>query len=341
MSQFGLGASNSHWGYGSAPYSPYLTGAAAGLAGSCASTGVGFNTPALGFSADQGSTTAHDAFASPSTVSSLLPDTTTATADLDQHLGLVSAQQQQQQHGGGVGHHQTGAADTTGSAGANTANGAAGGTSNGAGNPQQQQQQERVGSAGSAGSSAAGLLVPRYPSSADFGLVTSGPRSLSDSSAGESPVGSSDDLLGAGQHNGGAAPSFSSLVPGHHHHHHHHQAATTGGAAAAPYASSGGSNLYLGAPVLPASLLYSQLYSAASGHQNHHHHHHHHQFHHPLHHHHHHQDLTGATATDAIAPSVAGPFAVTAPSDGGPPLGWQGEKPEGWGGGAATSPGRR
>ncbi|XP_049855483.1 protein lozenge-like, partial [Schistocerca gregaria] len=304
MSQFGLGASNSHWGYGSAPYSPYLTGAAAGLAGSCASTGVGFNTPALGFSADQGSTTAHDAFASPSTVSSLLPDTTTATADLDQHLGLVSAQQQQQ-HGGGVGHHQTGAADTTGSAGANTANGAAGGTSNGAGNPQQQQQ-ERVGSAGSAGSSAAGLLVPRYPSSADFGLVASGPRSLSDSSAGESPVGSSDDLLGAGQHNGGAAPSFSSLVPGHHHHHHHHQAATTGAAAAAPYASSGGSNLYLGAPVLPASLLYSQLYSAASGHQNHHHHHHHHQFHHPLHHHHHHQDLTGATATDAIAPSVAG-----------------------------------
>ncbi|XP_049772520.1 homeobox protein OTX1-like [Schistocerca cancellata] len=250
MSQFGLGASNSHWGYGSAPYSPYLTGAAAGLAGSCASTGVGFNTPALGFSADQGSTTAHDAFASPSTVSSLLPDTTTATADLDQHLGLVSAQQQQQH--------------------------------------------------------AAGLLVPRYPSSADFGLVASGPRSLSDSSAGESPVGSSDDLLGAGQHNGGAAPSFSSLVPGHHHHHHHHQAATTGAAAAAPYASSGGSNLYLGAPVLPASLLYSQLYSAASGHQNHHHHHHHHQFHHPLHHHHHHQDLTGATATDAIAPSVAG-----------------------------------
>lgn len=114
-----------------------------------------------------------------------------------------------------------------------------------------QQQSERA----SSGSSNSGLLVPRYPGTADFGLGT---RSLSDSSAGESPVG--DDLLGGSTTTGNSFPC------------------ATGGSF--PQYSGSGSNLYLGTPVLPASLLYSQLYNAAN--QNHA------QFHHLHHHHHHH-----------------------------------------------------
>lgn len=48
MSQFGLSSANSHWGYSSASYSPYLTGS--GLS-SCGTTSAAqFNNPALGFS---------------------------------------------------------------------------------------------------------------------------------------------------------------------------------------------------------------------------------------------------------------------------------------------------
>lgn len=48
MSQFGLGSTNSHWGYSSAGYSPYLT--SSGLS-SCGTTTAAsqFNNPALGF----------------------------------------------------------------------------------------------------------------------------------------------------------------------------------------------------------------------------------------------------------------------------------------------------
>lgn len=120
-----------------------------------------------------------------------------------------------------------------------------------------QQQSERT----SSNSSNSGLLVPRYPNSSDYGLGT---RSLSDSSAGESPVG--DDLLGG---NTNSSNSFSCSAAG----------------SFSQYSSSG-SNLYLGTPVLPASLLYSQLYNAAN--QNHA------QFHHLHHHHHHHH----SSATD-------------------------------------------
>lgn len=49
MSQFGLGASNTHWGYGSAAsaYSPYL--ASSGLSSCTTPTSAQFNNPALGF----------------------------------------------------------------------------------------------------------------------------------------------------------------------------------------------------------------------------------------------------------------------------------------------------
>ena len=80
MGQFGLSATNSHWGYGAAtPYSSYL--GPAGALGSCAAAGGGFNAPALGFSTaaataasdlnggGQGAT-AHDTFGTASAVSS-------------------------------------------------------------------------------------------------------------------------------------------------------------------------------------------------------------------------------------------------------------------------------
>lgn len=95
-------------------------------------------------------------------------------------------------------------------------------------------------------SHSASLLVPRYSSNhTDFSL--SGPRSLSDnSSAAESPV--QDDLLtqsslGVNHVNNTNFPLHQNMTP------------TT-------YSSSNCNNsLY---PVLPASLLYSQLYSAAN-----------------------------------------------------------------------------
>ncbi|KAJ9573924.1 hypothetical protein L9F63_008697, partial [Diploptera punctata] len=256
MGQFGLSATNSHWGYGAAtPYSSYL--GPAGALGSCAAAGGGFNAPALGFSTaaataasdlngGQGAT-AHDTFGTASAVSSLLPDTTGTGAgagvpgtDLDQHLGALVTPHNS--------HHQT----------AGSSNATSGG----------------------------GLLVPRYPgvgsasvtvSTTDFGL--GGPRSLSDSSAGESPVGSEEILptVGAGGVTGTNGTSFSSLMSGHHHNQQGYGSGSTNAAA----------GLYLSTPVLPASLLYSQLYSAASSHQNH-------QFHH-LHHHHHHHAATAST----------------------------------------------
>lgn len=48
MSQFGLGSANSHWGYSSANYSPYLTGS--GLSTCGTTSAAQFNNPALGFS---------------------------------------------------------------------------------------------------------------------------------------------------------------------------------------------------------------------------------------------------------------------------------------------------
>ncbi|KAF7280608.1 hypothetical protein GWI33_005707 [Rhynchophorus ferrugineus] len=87
MTQFGLTTTNSHWGYGAAgAYSPYFTPS---TLGSCTASTTQFNTPALGFSgATPDQTSTQDAFNSSSTVSTLIPDT--STTDLDQHLGLIS-----------------------------------------------------------------------------------------------------------------------------------------------------------------------------------------------------------------------------------------------------------
>jgi hypothetical protein len=79
MGQFGLSATNSHWGYSTAnPYSSYL--GPAGALGSCAAAGGGFSAPALGFSTAAstaasdlnggGQGGAHDSFGAASAVSS-------------------------------------------------------------------------------------------------------------------------------------------------------------------------------------------------------------------------------------------------------------------------------
>ncbi|KAJ0174572.1 hypothetical protein K1T71_009680 [Dendrolimus kikuchii] len=93
-----------------------------------------------------------------------------------------------------------------------------------------------------------GTLLPRYNNNTDYSLST-GPRSLSDnSSQPESPV--QDDLLTSNttniSHNHSNSSNFSSLM----------------GSQNSTYGSSNCNNsLY---PVLPASLLYSQLYTAAN-----------------------------------------------------------------------------
>ncbi|KAL1464496.1 hypothetical protein WDU94_004138 [Cyamophila willieti] len=84
----------------------------------------------------------------------------------------------------------------------------------------------------------------------DYLNISSGPRSLSDSSTAESPVGNNaDDIILPNQmSNGHHMSSMASSFHHHHVHHHHH--------------NPGYHSTY---PVLPASLLYSQLYSHAGG----------------------------------------------------------------------------
>ncbi|XP_034239934.1 runt-related transcription factor 1-like isoform X2 [Thrips palmi] len=264
MSGFGLTSAAPHWGYSAAnPYSPYL---GQGLT-SCAAT-TGFNTPAIGF----GTTDNHADFGSTSTVSSILPESTGGVAsDLEQQLGLVTSPAPNNL---GTLHHNNNIPNNNNNTTTNNNN------------------NNNTGAAVSPLGRASSPL--KYP---DYGF-TSGPRSLSDSSQAESPL-SEEILPSIGAPNSGLANGLNGL----------HQAGAAGagaGAGAAPNSmvmgghhqagatcNGSASNLYLGAPVLPAAsaILYSQLYSAASGHhQNSH------QFHHHLHHHHHGSaDLLGAS----------------------------------------------
>ncbi|CAH0388468.1 unnamed protein product [Bemisia tabaci] len=91
------------------------------------------------------------------------------------------------------------------------------------------------------------LLFPKY-GTADF---MAGPRSLSDSSTADSPGGSEDVLLPAPAP---APPAPAPATNGHFHHHHHHHHAGSHGYTSHPAHY----------PVLPASLLYSQLYNSSS-----------------------------------------------------------------------------
>ncbi|KAJ1525815.1 hypothetical protein ONE63_009018 [Megalurothrips usitatus] len=251
MSGFGLTSAAPHWGYSTAnPYSPYLgQGLGQGLT-SCAA-GSGFNTPAIGF----GTADNHADFGSTSTVSSILPEASGGVAsDLEQQLGLVSPPTPNN-----ILHHNN--IPNNNNNNSTTAN-----------------NNNNNGSAVSPLGRASSPL--KYP---DYGFA-SGPRSLSDSSQAESPLGS-DEILpslggpggGSGLGNGlsnqvaGAGPGAGPGAGGGGMLHHHQPAACNGSTP----------NLYLSGPVLPSAILYSQLYSAASGHhQNSH------QFHHHLHHHH-------------------------------------------------------
>ncbi|XP_065087070.1 myb-like protein A isoform X2 [Ochlerotatus camptorhynchus] len=228
MSQFGLGTANSHWSYStSGPYSPYLT--------SCTTpTAAQFNNPALGFTCSSGEQNAGQDFTSTGRdCVPMLPDST--AADLDQHLSSL------------VGTQQTAQMTHPSLMTTNGSSNPAGNGSNGNGVTAQANTITTTNGSN-------GLLVPRYQSNSsnnDYALHTSqsGPRSLSDSSQAESPV--QEDLLSSNTPNlGGAAnQNFSSLVV--------NQSQSN-------YGSSGGScngSIY---PVLPASLLYSQLYTAAN-----------------------------------------------------------------------------
>ncbi|XP_055546991.1 probable serine/threonine-protein kinase MARK-A isoform X3 [Wyeomyia smithii] len=229
MSQFGLGTANSHWSYSSTgPYSPYLT--------SCTTpTAAQFNNPALGFTCSSGEQNAGQDFTSAGRdCVPMLPDST--AADLDQHLSSL------------VGTQQTAQMTHPSLMGGNGSTNAAGNGTNGSGVTSQ-------GNSITTTNGSNGLLVPRYQSNSsnnnEYSLHTSqsGPRSLSDSSQAESPV--QEDLLTSNTPNlgGSANQNFSSLVVNQ---------------SQANYGSSGGScngSLY---PVLPASLLYSQLYTAAN-----------------------------------------------------------------------------
>uniref|UniRef100_A0A1B0A2N8 Runt domain-containing protein n=1 Tax=Glossina pallidipes TaxID=7398 RepID=A0A1B0A2N8_GLOPL len=270
VSQFGLGAGNTHWGYGSASaYSPYLAGS--GLSSCTTPTSAQFNNPALGFTCSSNDQTNNQDFtgggSSQRDCVPMLPDST--ATDLDQHLSnLVGSTTGQMTH-----HSLLGSSGQTSIS--STVNG------------------------GSTGAGTNSILVPRYHTNSnnDYNVHSSqtGPRSLSDSSQAESPV--QEDLLstntpnlggtngnsatnGTGNSNGagstgsannnslvGANQNFSGIV----NQTQNAAAAYGSGAGAGVGGVSGGHAGATGAgcngslyPVLPASLLYSQLYTAAN-----------------------------------------------------------------------------
>lgn len=248
MGQFSLGTPNSHWGYGSAgPYSPYLTGS--GLSSCATPSAAQFNNPALGFTCTTDQTATQDFTTSrecvPSKLMTILYLTlsiiiwlttiilkfvcvvlpdSTAT-DLDQHLSnLVGTPPSSQMP------HQNLIAGTT-------------------------TQTTPIPTTPSNGSNGLNLNT-RYQSNNsanDYTNVHSsqnGPRSLSDSSQTDSPV--QDDLLTTNTPNLGSTgnQNFSGIVV--------NQSQNSYGTSGA---SGCNGSLY---PVLPASLLYSQLYTAAN-----------------------------------------------------------------------------
>ena len=115
--------------------------------------------------------------------------------------------------------------------------------------------QASISSSVNGGTGTNGIHIPRYLSNSNSDYTVqnnqNGPRSLSDSSQAESPV--QDDLLSSNTPNLGTPnQNFSGIVV-------NQSQNTTYGAGSAAASCNG--SLY---PVLPASLLYSQLYTAAN-----------------------------------------------------------------------------
>lgn len=228
MPQFGLSSTNSHWGYGAAgAYSPYFTTSSLG---SCsAPTASQFNTPALGFSGSvPEQTPIQDAFGTSSTVSSRKYDDT----DHSEVLSLLIKNDQKYDSTSTI-FISFSIVSVLPDSSTTDLDQHLGLVSS----------QTHINHAQTAPHPPSSLLVPRYPTNhSDFAV--SGPRSLSDnSSAAESPV--QDDLLAsqANHANNSNFPLHQNVAP-------------------SAYPTSNCNNsLY---PVLPASLLYSQLYSAAN-----------------------------------------------------------------------------
>lgn len=238
MSQFGLSsAANSHWGYSTASaYPPYL---ASGSLPSCTTpTAAQFNNPALGFSCSPTENSSQDFTGARDCVPSKTQDRPLFRHIPNSNSPAVlpdSTATDLDQH-----------------------------LSNLVGTPPAQMSHQSLISGGGGGGTqgpitssnpaANGILVPRYnqiSSNNDYNLHSSqnGPRSLSDSSQAESPV--QDDLLTSNTPNLGGNQNFSGLAGGVNQNQNSYGNGTNG---------CNGS-IY---PVLPASLLYTQLYTAAN-----------------------------------------------------------------------------
>ncbi|XP_039282882.1 LOW QUALITY PROTEIN: runt-related transcription factor 1-like [Nilaparvata lugens] len=220
MSQFSLNQSAAHWGYAAGaagpPYSSYL--GAAGSLTSCAAASFNHHSTA--------STAPGAAFGA-----------TAASAVAEHHHS-----------------HDTFNSNSTASSlilPDTTATGTGGQGGGGTGVDLDQQLMSQHTGATNQLTSTNPLSLPRYSSTtSDF---LSGPRSLSDSSAAESPVGSEEVL----QTTNGVLQASNGVLQttngGFHHHHVHHHHNSTAGYHSSPHY-----------PVLPASLLYSQLYHTGS-----------------------------------------------------------------------------
>lgn len=247
MSQFSLSSANSHWGYSTtSAYPPYLGST---VPAACTTpTAAQFNNPALGFSCSPTETSSQDFAGSRDCVPSnknkntfyskdfpnflinylfltVLPDST--ATDLDQHLSsLVGTPPSTQMT------HQT--LISSGGVGTNANHNTL--TPNNTSN---------------------NIVVTRYGQNQgnnDYNLHSSqnGPRSLSDSSQAESPV--QDDLLTSNTPNlgGNVNQNFTGIGINQNQNSYGNGNNSGGGCNGSIY------------PVLPASLLYTQLYTAAN-----------------------------------------------------------------------------
>ncbi|XP_044248477.1 runt-related transcription factor 3 isoform X2 [Drosophila takahashii] len=289
-------ASNTHWGYGSAAsaYSPYL--ASSGLSSCTTPTSAQFNNPALGFTCSSNDQSNNQDFggATNRDCVPMLPDST--ASDLDQHLSsLVGSTSGQMTHHSllGAGGQTSISSTVNGGASGGGGSGAGGAGAAGAGS----------GGAAGGNSILVPRYHTNASNEYNVHSSQNGPRSLSDSSQAESPVqedllttntpnlgstagggggggGGAGSASAGGAAGSGAPPSGAgaSVVgnpsmlganqnfPGIVNQAQHSAASAYGGGGSGvvgggpPTAGCNGS-LY---PVLPASLLYSQLYTAAN-----------------------------------------------------------------------------
>ncbi|XP_071439008.1 secreted protein C-like [Hetaerina americana] len=242
---FGLSASNSHhWGtYGTSPYSSYLSG---GL-GSCAAPSGGFNAPTLGFpaadlngqgtaAASAAGTSTQDAFNSGSTISSLIPDNGVSSGTPADFAASSTGDSRLKGSGGAAveslaGPHQDRSPTPPPAARySNSANDFAlsRSLSDSVGSPMS------GGSGGGGGGGGGGSAAAGGAAVGQQGASTLLANSSTPSASGHLPPNGNFSLVGQGTYGASSAPN---------------------------------AGLYLSTPVLPASLLYSQLYTSVSQNQ--------------------------------------------------------------------------